>query len=75
VKWKDGLTSDKIRKRDVLEEVFILKDTGMLPPTPIATEQPTATKPEPALKEEEPSSRNLDLDEPGLFDFDETLLL
>ncbi|CAB9525320.1 expressed unknown protein [Seminavis robusta] len=84
VKWKDGLTSDKTKNRELLEEVFLLtdkKETAKPAPAepvaqqPVLDEEPTSDEPDPPqpAKEEEVCPR--DLDPHGLFDFDETLLL
>jgi len=74
VKWKDGLSTDKIRKRDLLEVVHVVE---------YETEHTTTSLPEKSGKREEEvpppeqdeSATEDIMDEDGLFDFDETLLL
>lgn len=79
VKWKDGLSTDKVRKRDILEEVFLLKeeaDPSSSSPsssTDDNAEKTSNDEPEPKLSPMKSSADDFGLFE--MFDCDETLLL
>ena len=80
VKWKDGLSTDQVRKRDILEEVFLLKeeaDPSSSSPSSSTNDDNAETtsdeEPEPELSPMKSSADEFGLFE--MFDCDETLLL
>ena len=72
VKWKDGLSSDRVRRREILEQVFVLEQTAEKAPENLkAKKEEKKLKAEPVEEEVSPQHN----DQHGLFEFDETLLL